>query len=349
MPSQLRFGVIGCGEISAQTCQGISAAPNTAIAMLMDTRPEVLSDLAEFYGVPTTTNVDDVLANPNVDAVYIATPHHLHVPLGIKAAKAGKHVLVEKPIATTLADADALIAACKEAGVKLGVAFYAQVDAAVAAARDLVRAGILGKIIFVRLSSLSRKPDTYWHGGYTRRVHTDWRTLKAQAAGGVLIMNVIHDLNTVRWVTGLEVLRVYSEMDTLATPVEVEDTIGVVMRYDNGAIGVVQAGSALPGGGHEDVRGPRIYGTKGQLILASKPLVYLTEPAEGGLPNTWQEVRFSGAVADREQVVSRFAAAVLEGKEPPVTGHDGRKALEIVLAAYRSGELKRPVELPLRG
>jgi len=120
MRSQLRFGVIGCGEISAQTCQGISAAPNTAIAMLMDTRPEVLSDLAEFYGAPTTTNVDDVLANPNVDAVYIATPHHLHVPLGIKAAKAGKHVLVEKPIATTLADADALIAACKGRGSSWG-------------------------------------------------------------------------------------------------------------------------------------------------------------------------------------------------------------------------------------
>jgi len=348
MPSQLKFGIIGCGEIAAQTCQGMSAAPNTAIAMLMDTRPEVLSDLAEFYGVPTTTNVDDVLANPDVDAVYIATPHHLHMSLGVKAAEAGKHVLVEKPIATTLADADALIAACKRNGVKLGVAFYAQVDAAVAAARDLVRAGILGKIIFVRLSALCQKPHTYWHGGYTRRIHTDWRTLKAQAAGGIMIMNVIHDLNTVRWVTDLEVVRAYSEMDTLATPVEVEDAIGVVLRYDNGAIGVVQAGSAMPGGEHQDVDGPRIYGTKGQLILAPKPLIYLTEPAEGGLPNTWREVRFSGSTADRQQIVSRFAAAVLEGREPPVTGLDGRKALEIVLAAYRSSELKRPLKLPLK-
>jgi UDP-N-acetyl-2-amino-2-deoxyglucuronate dehydrogenase len=348
MASLLRFGIIGCGEIAAQTCQGISSAPNTAIAMLMDTRPEVLSDLAEFYHVPTTTDVDALLANPEVDAVYIATPHYLHAPLGIKAAEAGKHVLVEKPIATTLADADALIAACEKHNVKLGVAFYAQVDAAMAAARDLVRAGVLGKITFVRLSSLSRKPDAYWHGGYTGRVYTDWRTRKAQAGGGVLIMNVIHDLNTVRWVTGLEVVRVYSEMDTLATPVEVEDTIGVVMRYDNGAIGVVQAGSAMPGGAHQDAPGPRIYGTKGQLILASKPLIYLTEPLEGGVPNTWQELRFSGPIADRQQIVSRFAAAVLEGKEPPVTGYDGRKALEIVLAAYRSGELKQPVDLPLK-
>ncbi|MBC7292707.1 MAG: Gfo/Idh/MocA family oxidoreductase, partial [Thermoleophilia bacterium] len=72
MPGNVRFGVIGCGEIAVQTCQGIAAAPNAEIAMLMDTRPEVLRDLAEFYGVPTTTDVEAVLSNPEVDAVYIA-------------------------------------------------------------------------------------------------------------------------------------------------------------------------------------------------------------------------------------------------------------------------------------
>jgi UDP-N-acetyl-2-amino-2-deoxyglucuronate dehydrogenase len=347
MSSALRFGVIGCGEIAAQTCEGISAASNTSIAMLMDERPEVLADLAEFYGVPTTLSIGDVLSNPEVDAVYVATPHNTHMPIGVAAARAGKHVLMEKPIATTLADADAIIAACQQNGVKLGVAFYAQVDAAISTARDLVRAGMLGDIISLRLSTLANKPEYYWSGGYTRRVRTSWRTSKAQAGGGVLMMNLIHDLNTVRWVTGLEAARVYAEYGTLTTPVEVEDTIGVLVRYNNDAIGVLQGGSAFRGGAHEDIRGPRIYGTRGQLILAEKPLIYLQEPPEGGVPNTWQPVRYSGPLADRQQIVSRFAAAVLSGQEPPVSGLDGRKVLEIVLAAYRSGELRQPVDLPL--
>ncbi len=350
MASELRIGIIGCGEIAMQTCQGIATAPNASVAMLMDPRPELLADLSEMLSAPTTTSIDDVLNSPDVDAVYIATPHNQHAPIGIRAAAAGKHILVEKPIATTLADADALIAACEEHGVTLGVAYLAPVDGGMAAARDLVRGGALGEITAVRITAQADKPDTYWTGGYTRRVRTTWRTSKEEAGGGILIMNVIHDLNTVRWVTGLEVTRVYAECGTLATPVEVEDTVGVVMRYANDAIGVIQAGSAMRGGAHEDRRGPRVYGTKGQLILTdNEPLVWLAEPLEGGAPGTWQPVRHSGPRDARAELVRRFAAAALAGERPPSTGLDGRKALEIVLAAYRSGERHESVSLPLDG
>jgi len=347
MSKQVRFGIIGCGEIAVQTCMAIGAAPNATVAMLMDSSPEVLSDLSEMYSAPTTTEVDDVLASAEVDAVYIATPHDLHAPIGIRAAQAGKHVLVEKPIATTLEDADALIAACEENGVALGVAFLAQVSGALAQARGLVRAGLLGDIISVRLAALGDKPATYWQGGYTGRIKTDWRSHKARAGGGILIMNVVHDLNTVRWVTGLEATRVYAESDTLATDVEVEDTIGVVMRYDNGAIGTIHAGSAMRGGAHQDVRGPRVYGTRGQLILGSQVLAYMENPPEGGEPNTWQALSAPGRGDGRQDMVEGYCRAILDGEEPPVTGLDGRKALEIVLAAYRSAEEHRPVELPM--
>jgi len=348
MASELRIGIIGCGEIAMQTCQGIAAAPNASVAMLMDPKPELLSDLAEMFGAPTTTDVDEVLASADVDAVYIATPHNQHAPLGIRAAAAGKHVLVEKPIATTLADADALIEACREHGVTLGVAYPALVDGGMAAARDLVRGGALGEITAVRITVHADKPDSYWTGGYTRRVRTTWRTSKEEAGGGILIMNAVHDLNAVRWVTGLEVSRVYAECDTLATEVEVEDTVGAVLRYTNGAIGVIQAGSTMRGGAHDDRPGPRVYGTKGQMILTDhEPLVWLVEPLEGGVRGAWEPVRHSGPRGDRAEIVRRFAAAALAGEEPPSTGLDGRKALEIVLAAYRSGERHEPVSLPL--
>ncbi len=349
---QLKFGVIGCGEISAVTCIGLAASPYTSIAMLMDTRAEALADLADLYSAPTTTDPDAVFANPDVDAVYIATPHFLHVSLGIRAAKAGKHVLVEKPIATTLEDADKLIAACDKAGVKLGVAYYNQVDDGQRQASELVRAGVLGDIISVRLNAAANKPASYWQGGYSQRVKTDWRTSKAQAGGGILLMNVSHELNAVRFVTGLEVSRVYAESDTLATDIEVEDTIGVVMRYTNGAIGVIQAGSAMHGGEYQTLGGPRIYGTKGQLILNPsgtllKPMIYMSAPAEGSSPGEWKELFFVGKAADRQAIVEGFAKAVLNDQQPPCTGIDGYKALEIVLASYRSSELHQPINLPL--
>jgi len=347
MSSELRFGMIGCGEIAVQTCMAIGAVDRASISMLMDARPQVLEDLSEMYAAAKTTDVDDVLANPDVDVVYIATPHDLHAPLGIKAANAGKHVLVEKPIATNLADADALITACEKNGVQLGVAFMAQTSAPLGHARDLIRAGLLGDVISVRVSALGDKPGTYWHGGYTQRVKTDWRTMKERAGGGILIMNSVHDLNTVRWVTGLEVKRVYAEKGTLATPVEVEDTIAVVIRYDNDAIGVIHAGSAMRGASHHDVRGPRVYGTKGQLILGSEVLAYLEEPLEGGTPRTWQKIKVDGPKGDRKDMVAGFVGAVLDDKAPPATGLDGRKALETIVAAYESSDRNAPVTLPL--
>src|SRR5579884_716577 len=123
MSDKLRIGMIGCGEIAVQTAKGIAAAASAEHVMMMDVSERVARDLGQTYGVPHTTSVEELLANPRVDAVYIAVPHYLHAPLAIQAIRAGKHVLVEKPIATTLADADAMIAAAREARVAFSVAY----------------------------------------------------------------------------------------------------------------------------------------------------------------------------------------------------------------------------------
>jgi UDP-N-acetyl-2-amino-2-deoxyglucuronate dehydrogenase len=230
MPEQLGIGMIGCGEIAVQTAKGVAGAAHARHVMVMDVDERVARDLGGAYGVPSTTSVEALLANPDVDAVYIAVPHYLHAPIGLQALRAGKHVLLEKPIATTLRDADALIAGAKEAGRTLSIAFTAQVDRAMQAARRLIADGAIGKVIGTRIVYRSQKPESYWHGGYSGRIQTDWRIAKAKAGGGILIMNAVHDLNTLRFVTGLEVRRVYAEYDTFTTPVEVEDFIAVTWR-----------------------------------------------------------------------------------------------------------------------
>jgi predicted dehydrogenase len=343
---RLRIGLIGCGEIAARTAAAIANSRHAAHIMVMDTRPELARDLGETYGVPWTDRAEDLLANPAVDAVYIAVPHHLHAPLTLQAAAAGKPILVEKPIATTLADAEAMIAAARVNDIPLSVNFHAQVDPVSQAARDLVAQGAIGEIIGTRIVFRGDKPASYWTSGYSGRVTTDWRVKKATAGGGVLIMNAIHDLNTMRFITGREVVRVYAEYGTFDTPVEVEDFIAVTYRYDNGAIGTIEAGSAIRG------RDPlhdvdRVYGTAGQILLGDSLRVY-SSAGTGDIPaGEWHEMPVKPQTPEEQQIamVDGFAGPLVRGELPTVSAEDGLAALAIVLAAYQSGAEGRPISL----
>src|SRR4051812_45513209 len=345
---RLRIGLIGCGEIAVRTAAAIASSQHAEHVFVMDTQRDLARDLGETYGVPWTDRVEDVLANPAVDAVYIAVPHHLHAPLTIQAAQAGKHILVEKPIATTLADGHAMIAAARDNGVWLSVNFHAQVDPLCQTARQLISDGAIGQVIGTRIVFRGDKPSSYWTSGYSGRVPTDWRTKIATAAGGVLIMNGIHNLNTMRYATGLEVDRVYAEYGTFATPVEVEDLISITYRYRNGAIGSLEAGSVIRGrGAASEV--DRIYGTDGQLTLSERgPLsIYTTVPASGFPAHAWSEIPLTPLTIDEHKsaMIDGFAGPILRGEKPAVSAEDGLAALAIVLGAYQSGAQGRPVHL----
>ncbi|HEY3082039.1 MAG TPA: Gfo/Idh/MocA family oxidoreductase [Chloroflexota bacterium] len=348
MTEQLRIGMVGAGEIAVQTAKGIAKAPHARHVQVMDVDARVARDLADTYGVPHTTDVAELLANPEVDAVYIAVPHYLHAPLTLQAIAAGKHVLVEKPIATTLEDADRMIAAAREKGVTLSVAYTAQVDAQLRPVRELIAGGAIGEVVGTRIVLRSDKPESYWRSGFTGRIETDWRSSKQKSGGGVLIMNTVHDLNTIRYLTGLEVTRVHAEYATFATSVEVEDFIALTYRYANGAIGTLEAGSALRG--RDPLREVnRIYGREGQIVLTDPPKLFVTGQVEGLKPGEWQELPpLEERLDGRTAIVDGFARAVLAGQPPPVRAEDGRAALEVIVAAYRSGEEGRPLHLPLQ-
>ena len=343
---KIRFALVGCGEIGIQTAEGMASAPHAVIVAATDPNRALAEDLTGRFGGQVAARFEDVLSDPNVDAVYIATPHFLHAPMAIQAAQAGKHLLLEKPIATNVADARSIINAFDMSGLRLGIAFLGQVDATCQRVREVVRSGAIGTVSGVRYVSLIDKPESYWHGGYTGRSRLDWRVSKQQSGGGVLIMNLIHDFNTIRYITGLEVVRAYGEYGTFATPVEVEDLAFASLRYDNGAVGSVEAGSAIRGGGR-DLSGDAIFGTGGQIAIASgKAAVYSLQGCESVPAAEWTTIDVPQPPA-RQSLAEGFSLALLEGRTPPVTGYDGLKALEIVEAIYRSGESGAPVALPL--
>ena len=346
MSSEVRFGVLGCGASAVKMCEAISMAPRARLAMLSDERPQAYVDLEEFYGVSASTDASEVLASPEVDAVYIDAPPCSRTKLGIGAAQAGKHVLIEWPLATSLQEADALIAACRSSDVRLGVTFTARGSAALSAARDMIRGGLLGDVIAVRVHNLvSGAPHRGAAGTAASRVGK-WRGREQQWGGGVLVEQTMEDLDTVEWVTGLAIRRVYAEVGSVASAGKGEVLASITLRFSNGAIGSVQAGEMIFGREHEDMPGPRIYGTKGQLILSeSSPQIYLTEAPEGGSANAWQPLRHAGPRGGRTEMVGDFAEAVASVRDPLAGGTEGRRALEIILSAYESAQTGVPIEL----
>jgi predicted dehydrogenase len=273
----------------------------------------------------------------------------LHAPLAIKAMQAGKHVLGEKPVATALSDADAMIATSKEMGVKLYVAYGGQVDPVTIQLQEWVAAGMLGKVTGLRIVYRADKDPSYWEGGFTLRVMDPWRKYVEKAGGGPLIMNTVHDLNTMRYITGLEATRVYAEFGTFTTGgVEVEDFVALTVRYINGAIGTLEALCTLPG---RDPIGAynRIYGSKGQIVFkGGGPIVYLRE-AFGDIPagEWWEMPAPERDAAPRKTMIERYAKSIRGDEDLCATGWDGRQALEIIVAAYRSGRTHQVVSLPL--
>lgn len=349
MSDHVNFGLIGCGEIAARTSRAILESANARVVHCMDVVADLAADLAGKHGARSTTRVEDLLADKDVQAVIVSTPHYLHAPLAVQAARAGKHVLSEKPMACTLSQADEMIAAAAAAGVKLGILFPARLDFCYRKAAELLAGGAIGQVLAVKLHGMGDKPASYWAGGWTGRVKTDWRPKLATSGGGFLIMNQIHDLDMIVGLLDLRPTRIYAEYGTFRTPVEVEDFISFVMRTESGALVSLDGSSAAIGG---ESHGTRLYGQKGQLHLAGDKLRVFLDAPWGELPaGQWTELSAPAAEPahnSRAGAVDSFARWVMSTGQYHAPGAEGRRSLEIIRGAYLSMKRGGPVAFPVR-
>jgi len=345
--SPIRFGILGCGSASLPVCEAIVTSPLTELAAVYDVNQDLANDLSGRFHVRTMETLDKLLANPTVDAVYIAVPHYLLAPLTQQALEAGKHVLTEKPLAISLEEVDALIALATEQQVALGVFYEMRYAPAHALARELIQAGAIGNIIGVRIQTLIDKPLTYWQSGYTGRSDNPWRGIKAQAGGGVVLMNTSHLLDAVGYVTGLVVTSVSAEIGTLVANVEVEDMATATLRFNNGAVGSLMAGAHISGAHNEEYC--YLYGTQGQLRL---PDPYGSDPLRLYLKREWGEFTAgqwhtipTESVPVYKCAVEAFAQAVQSRQYAPTNGQAARQVLAVVLAIYQSAAERRIISL----
>jgi predicted dehydrogenase len=341
---RLRFGFVGAGEIAVDSAAAVRGTSNATLVAVFDVRPELAEDLVARWGGRVAASLDVVIEAPDVDAVYICVPHFLHRGTALRAAEAGKHVFIEKPMGISPEDAEAIVEGCRRHAVACGVPFIVREAAAYRTARDVIGAGTIGEVTGFRISYRADKPVSYWRGGWSGRAPGGWRTTWSESGGGVLLMNTIHDLDAILWITGLEVERVQAAIATTGSPTEVEDTGLAIVTCATGALGSIEALATLPGGEAQTARwANRIYGTDGQVLLSSPW-------TEGGLAvftraEGWTELELEPVADPRRRAFEGFAGAVLAGSEPPIGGADGIRASRLVHAMYEAARRGTAVDV----
>lgn len=340
----LRFAVVGCGDIGFANARAIAAADGADLAVAYDVVPALAEAAAGRFGAIAARSLEEALDPRRVDAVFISAPHDRHVPLVLRAAQAGLHAVVEKPLATDLAGGEEAVAAAAAAGVALSVCFSFRYDAAIQLARGLVRAGALGTVRGATVLFHADKPASYWRGGFSGRASSDWRASRARAGGGVLIMNLTHYVDLLRYVADADVAWVCGVARTEAGA-EVEDAVALSLRFRGGATGTM-AGSASTRGAPECRF--EIWGELGTLRLTPDPAIYTERALDGIEPGRWCRLA-PGVVADERRIfVERFAEAVRDERRPDVNGDDALAVQDFLDAAYRALESGQPVALGRR-
>jgi predicted dehydrogenase len=342
-----RFGIVGCGSASIPVCEAIVASPLTELAAVYDVNENLADDIHQRFQVQKMESLEELLTNQTVDAVYIAVPHFLLAPLTRQTLEAGKHALTEKPLGISLDEVDKLVTIATEQRLAMGVFYEMRHAPAHAKARELIKAGAIGNIIGIQIQTLIDKPLTYWESGYTGRSINPWRGIKAQAGGGVLLMNTSHLIDALIYVTGLTVTSVSAEIGTLVANVEVEDMVSATLRFDNGAIGSLIAGAHIHGAYDEERC--YLYGTEGQIRLpdpyGTAPLqIYVKRTQSEFTSEQWHTIPVESVPVYR-RAIEDFAQSVQSGACVPVDAQAARQVLAIVLAIYQSATEKRTITI----
>lgn len=229
MSETIRWGVIGAGGFAdARSIPALLKCANASLTAVMSRDIDRANALAEKHGaLEAYSRVEDLLASPNVDAVYISTPVDLHRDHVIQTAQAGKHAFVEKPMAAGVAECRDMIQACRDAGVRLGVAYMMRYRAQSQAAKKLIQSGKLGRLV------MGRAQNTFWYPDEENA----WRQQSERSLGGVLYDVGSHAVDTLRFLMG-EVTAVQAFTEASHFDYEVEDTGIGVLRFQNGALGL---------------------------------------------------------------------------------------------------------------
>ncbi len=343
--SVVGVGIFGTGLSASQHLAGIARTTNGRVVAIAGRSRAKARALAEKWDIPQIYDgIDRLVSDPEVEVVHTCVPPDIRLAVVEACARAGKHVLIEKPMARTISEADLIIALCDRAGVLLSAMFQNRFTPLAIRLKGAIQNGELGRLLLVTLNAKWFRTAEYY-------VESGWRGTADREGGAVLINQAIHSIDLLQWIVG-PVHEVTAITATVLHPIEMEDTGVAMLRFENGAIGSIVATTVAYPGFSDRLE---IHGERGTvcLIQGEGRLEWHVRGEEPRVETATSQI--SRGVSDPAATPSQghtdqftnFYAAIRDGRAPSITGRDGRPALEIVEAMYRSSRERRTVQLPL--
>jgi len=331
--SKVRVAVIGCGSISKHRhIPEYASNSNAELVAFVDPVIERAQQFADTYGGKAYSDYETMLAEVKPDAVSVCTPNALHSPISIAAAKAGAHVLVEKPMAVTDAEAEAMIQAAKDNGVQLMVGHNQRFMPPHVKAKQILESGVLGKVLTFRTSFGHPGPD-----GWSVDGANSWFFRKEEALMGAMGDLGVHKSDLIRWMLNDEVAEIGAFVGTLHKEgTQVDDNASCILRMNSGAIGTLVASWTYYRG--ED-NSTILWCENGVMKIGTHP----DDQVIVELRNGTVEKHKVGAISTNDKqessgVVDAFLESIVNGTTPAVTGEEGRASLKVILCAFESQE-----------
>ena len=334
---RLAIAVIGSGTIADQHLGAIRGIDRARLVGVTSRTEEKARKVGEREGCRWTTDYRDLLRDPDVELVNIATSSGSHATIAREALEAGKHVLVEKPLAMNSVDADRLIALARARGLTLGVVSQRRFEEQHEIVKKVVSTGGIGRLLLAEVSCPWYRTQAYYDSA-------DWRG-KIATDGGALMNQGIHSVDLLLWFAG-PARTVQGKAVTQTHRMEAEDLALAIVTFESGAFGTIMASTSIQPGFQPSLN---LYGEKGSIKLEGTSIVHWTVP---DLPKPEMgEIQVVAAVNDPRLGSSRnhqrqildLVAAIEEGRSPAVTGEDGRRAVRLIEALYASSASGLPV------
>jgi UDP-N-acetyl-2-amino-2-deoxyglucuronate dehydrogenase len=346
----MNFGIIGTGLIADFHARAIKEIPGARVVACVDIMAERAVAFGRRHACADYSNMDKFLAHPGLDIVTICTPSGLHRDPAVAAARAGKHLIVEKPMEISLERCDAIIAACEKTGVHLSGVFMSRYHEAAIVLKKAVDEGRFGRLTLGSASVKWYRAQEYYDRG-------GWKGKKAVDGGGALMNQSIHAVDLLQWYMGpVESVMAYAA-NLVHERIEVEDTAVAVLRFRNGAFGIIEGSTAAYPGFMKKIE---ICGWKGSAVLEEESLPFWKfaeeRPEDEAIRSRYTVASSTGGGASDPAAISYeghrkqfedIIASIKAGKPPAIGGLEARKAVEIILAIYKSAETGQEVKLPL--
>jgi len=334
------FGLIGCGGIAPVHADAIGRIPNARLVAVCDIVEAKARAFAQKYGAEPYLNYRDLLARDDIHAVNVVTWSGTHADIGMDAARAGKHVIITKPMDISLEKIDRLIAACRESNVKLGATHQFRSYGCYRRLKRAIDDGRLGRLFLGNAFVKWWRAQDYYDSA-------DWRGTWALDGGGALMNQSVHWVDILQWLMG-PVKTVSAYTRTMDHQIEVEDLASAAVEFTSGAVGVIQGSTCIYKGQPQRVE---VHGNKGNVIVEAERITeWQVEGEEGAVDSGPARetsaadpmAGLSDALGAHVVQIQDVLKAAEEGRDPALSGEEARKAVAIVLAIYESARTGRP-------